>query len=162
MQRGSIGHQESLTMVLLDVELELEQMTAEEERLHEQLQDVAQRRAEAEITAKHLRGKLEKLPVVQTDDKSRPQPKSRRVGAPLRSPTGQTLRELALHLLATSDRPITTTMLAQAFDNVEKPKRNRVESARQTLAKLVKEGKAQRLGDKLFVASREAGAPDQT
>ncbi len=149
-------------MVIRDIELELEQITTEEERLREQLTDVAQRRVETEITAKHLRGKLGSLDFTDADGNPPPSPPARRIGLPQLSPSGQTLWELAVDLLATSDRPITSTTLAQVFDHTEKPKRNRVETARQTLVKLVKAGKAQRLDDGSFVASREAGAPDQT
>jgi hypothetical protein len=162
MQHGSSDHQESLTTVLLDIELELEQITVAEERLREQLHDVAQRRVETEITAKHLRGRLESLHVAGDAEELTPQQPTRRIGLPLLSPSGQTRLELALHLLATSDRPITSRVLAQVFDNTDKPKRNRTESARQTLVKLVDAGKAQRLDDGSYVASREGGLPELT
>lgn len=76
----------------------------------------------------------------------------------LRSETGQTRYEFARSMITSSDRGLTTTMLAQAFDKTATPSRARVEGARQTLIKLVEDGVAERVSKNLYAAVRNRTA----
>lgn len=79
----------------------------------------------------------------------------------LRSRSGQTRYDLARSLLVTSEHGLTTTMLAQVFDETDSPSRGRVEGARITLVKLVDEGVAERIDRNLYIAKRvQPGGPE--
>lgn len=79
------------------------------------------------------------------------------------SESGLTRYEYGKALLLSSDRGLTSTMLAQAFDGTDLPSRGRVEGARQALRKLVDDGVAERVSKNLYTAKRDqltATAPD--
>lgn len=173
---------------------DLEQLEVEEHSLRVRLDELARRRAEAEMITSYLRKKLEEgqsqlrelaapaaagVPspleapesTVAADFPVAPSPTSQSTTPMrtaeqhpknrLRSATGQTRYEFARSMITSSDRGLTTTMLAQAFDNTDTPSRARVEGARQTLIKLIEDGVAERVSKNLYAAARNRTAAFQ-
>jgi hypothetical protein len=139
---------------------DLGEIARAETQLEAQLIAIAERKLEAEVAVRYLRRQIDFLPhlgnPVSGNARSAPrvQPPEK-VGIALRSAHGQTRYELALAMITTSDRPITSNALAQAFEGVAKPARGRVEGARQTLLKLTKDGYASRLQSGAFTVATE-------
>ena len=172
-QRAETLGSDSLKAVLGDVRGELADIERDEQRLNELLAAAAERRREVETTVRYLERRIEATRTSSSgasstrDSSAGARP--RRVGEPMLTADGRSMYDLALDMLTTLEpgRSLNSRTLALAFD-ADGATSNRVETARQTLVRLEKDGYARRLPDKSFVLAdaarsrpRNAGGHDK-